>query len=215
MISADARLRLNPCCAVEQKRTVERTADLRRIRRCVLRSPSGMYTVSMCWPSSSSSTHLVVPSQRRLVKHDRGQARSPPHRASARAPPWHVGHGVEIGHAVLVDPLQHIATVKRLGAQLDEKGLHALFGQAQQVDLGRVVIANRAQRVRSHTPSGKKKAISTVAVSGPSEPCTAFSSTVCGMIGADGAGCGLLAGWSRPSAHGSWRWRSRLRAPGP
>ena len=62
MISATLRLRLKPCCAVEQKlqSSAQPTCEETQI---VLREPSGICTVSMCWPSASSSTHFTVPSR--------------------------------------------------------------------------------------------------------------------------------------------------------
>src|SRR5262245_33908473 len=60
-ISAVVRLRLKPCCAVEQNVQSSTQPTCEEMHR-VPRSSSGMYTVSKAWPLPPDSSHLRVPS---------------------------------------------------------------------------------------------------------------------------------------------------------
>src|SRR5690606_14094096 len=104
-----------------------------------------------------------------------------------------VGHLREVGDAGLVNPLHHLARTERLLAEGNEIRFHLVARHAKQIYLRRLVhfvfrlVAARPmpggdfplQRVRGQISlSLKKNAISFFAVSGASEPCTTFSSTV-------------------------------------
>src|SRR5690606_38054782 len=87
-----------------------------------------------------------------------------------------IGHRAEIEHAALVDPAHDLARAIRLLTERDEELGELLGRQAEQVQLA-AGNALDAQRVRGQmSASPKKKRISCAAVSGPSDPCTTFSS---------------------------------------
>src|SRR3981081_4108268 len=60
-ISAVVRLRLNPCCAVEQKEQSKAHPTCEEMHN-VPRSGSGMNTISNAWEESARNTHLQVSS---------------------------------------------------------------------------------------------------------------------------------------------------------
>ena len=63
-ISAVLKLRLKPCCAVEQNEQSSAQPTCEEMHS-VPRSGSGMNTISKAWVSSARSSHLTVPSAER------------------------------------------------------------------------------------------------------------------------------------------------------
>src|SRR5690606_2434980 len=87
-----------------------------------------------------------------------------------------IGHRAEIEHTALIDPAHDLPGAIRLLAERDEELGELLVRQAEQAQLA-AGDGLDAQRVRGQmSASPKKKRISCAAVSGPSDPCTTFSS---------------------------------------
>src|SRR5690606_26178511 len=86
-----------------------------------------------------------------------------------------VGHLAEVARAALVDPAEQLRGAEALLAQALAERSQPLEVEVEQVD-GGVHACARAVADGAYFSSGKKKAISTLAVSGASEPCTALAS---------------------------------------
>src|SRR5690606_3062364 len=88
-----------------------------------------------------------------------------------------VGHCVELADAALIDPTHDLTGAKWLLAERDEELGETVRRQTEQVHPAAVAGSLDRQRVRGQrSASAKKNPISAAAVSGPSDPCTTFSS---------------------------------------
>ena len=97
---------------------------------------SGMKTDSICLPSASRSSSLVVPSIERSRADDLGCVdldfgRQPLTHLAAE-----VGHQREIGHAALVNPLEDLPAMEARVAEADEFLLNFVQFEAGEIGLG-------------------------------------------------------------------------------
>ncbi len=113
-ISAGAQVAVEALLPGRAEPAVERAARPARTRRACRGPASGMNTVSTASPTPTSKSHLIVPSAERCSAGDRRRAHfgQPGELVAQRL--REVGHGLEIGHAALVDPAKQLARAKRL-----------------------------------------------------------------------------------------------------
>ena len=157
-----AQVALEPRDAARAEHAAHRAADLRahalrdrrelarRRRRCQVRprspsgrtrsvgraEPRGISTLSMCRPSASACTSLLVPSFGHVHPREREggtQARFRKPRAQRLG---QIGHLLRVEHAALVDPAEHLLRAVARLAQ-GRQQLRPLLGHALRRRLGR------------------------------------------------------------------------------
>ena len=135
MISPVVRLREKPCLPVEQKRqlTAQPACD---DTHSVPRVSSGMNTVSTALPLPTSISHLRVPSVEMWSLMMAGIAIVGAALELFAQRLRQIGHAVEVGGAVLVDPALQLLGAKRLLAQAGAIGDEPGGVEVEKVDGG-------------------------------------------------------------------------------
>ena len=194
-ISAVVRLRLKPCCAVEQNEQSIAQPTCEEMHS-VPRSASGMYTISIAWPLPTSTAAICACRRTQSVSctisgsidfralHELGTEIL-----------GEVGHRREVAHTALVHPLHELARAEGLAAHLRDERLELGLRQAEQV--GAFAGGDGGHRKRltlrgQSSEAAKKYAISIAAFSAVSEPCTMFASMLSARSARIVPGSGLL-----------------------